>query len=197
MGSVIPFRDPEAPLVGKARDIALQALRDALPPFASRVIAKAFSETAHLSPNSGELGVEDVLPLSLKRFAANWGSHLRRRCPMASTKLIRIHPSELKGVGPVHDHASWVEGACMVLELFDAAEANVDDRGPWLPECDYHHGKQYENFAPPVMRLLRGASPEVLDGFAAMLGHAIALCADGFVPDADHIESLIETAWPT
>lgn len=59
MSTVIPFRDPELPLEGEAREAALKTLREALPALVHDGVSATFTRACRLSCCEG-LGVDDV-----------------------------------------------------------------------------------------------------------------------------------------
>jgi hypothetical protein len=62
MGSVIPFRDPDAPLEGAERKAAIKACWKASEALAAQIVAKAFSALAR-QPGCQRIGCEDAMPL--------------------------------------------------------------------------------------------------------------------------------------
>jgi hypothetical protein len=65
--NVVPFHDPERPLMGKTRAAAIECYREALPEIAARSIGDAFSLTCQLT-GCGNLSIEDALPLFVDAF---------------------------------------------------------------------------------------------------------------------------------
>ena len=59
---VIPFRDPNAPLEGAARETALADYQRILPEIVTHAIGEAFMASCRAA-GCGGLGVEDALPL--------------------------------------------------------------------------------------------------------------------------------------
>ena len=94
------------------------------------------------------------------------------------------------GIGPVS--AGWMKGARMVLAAFEQSwEGRDDDR--FVLERQYREAP-YENFMLPIITSLQGEDREVLAGFAAVVGHVIALLEGGLAPGSDEIEALLESA---
>lgn len=61
MSNVIPFRDPDAPLEGEARDRALDLYQGGMKKVAGFFVGAAFSASARI-PGCVGLGCEDALP---------------------------------------------------------------------------------------------------------------------------------------
>lgn len=69
---IIPFRDPDAPLEGEAREAALVLYREGLPLVAHRAVCDALNAACKI-PGTGKLSMLDVLPLFVEAMRRELG----------------------------------------------------------------------------------------------------------------------------
>jgi hypothetical protein len=95
------------------------------------------------------------------------------------------------GIGPVSREC--LKGMRMYYRPLKQLEDNVALREAAVVEREYRFGR-YKNVFLPILMGLQKCHPDVLAGFAAMLGDLVAVQLDGNGHDAEHVRQLLKTA---